>query len=1169
MNRTVKLLAAVLSSLLMFASAFPLHAEKKPSVLICSPQGASYGWVDLTYLNELHEKGFEVDYTEGLNDVTWDRIKNYNALVIYVTPDALEVTNRAQKPSEERIRSFVELIDKYVSSGGGVFLMPTEANIVKQAVSDLTSQWGAKLPVEIITETDKGKIGRLLHSCYDIPLAWTDQIMPSPVSQGVKQIWYSIQPAYNAQQTGPIVVDENWKVVVKGSKTSLTKPFDLKKSTSPELENPFSRPDGVKEPDLFAIRDYKGGRIALMNQWRQFSIGSGTKYIFDRQVLSKGFGERPSDFGKLLENTFRWLAEPSLRNNAVGGYVTPPERLLPPNEDPKVKKDYADRVWPYDPAALGTFKLPAHRKIFKGLLGAKTSYSSGKGTVEEYAKAAEAAGLDFLVFMDDFSALTPDKLKQLAADCKKSSNDKVELIPGFSIMNNIGNHMFFYSPDPVWIPDYCLTGPNKDILYIQQVDDKDKSKFTGYLTPFLDWVLGAYHVEKGQVGYYNFSASPNGMRMWDLRLYGMAGVRYYKDGKLVEDNTEAYLNTVPCTIPPAPASVNEVSSPEELKREVANGNALIYAEGNSLNSLFMEALRWTHQYDAPNFFMSDGPRVVAWPGCFRYIPLGSEDFVVGLSVMPSPLSVTSEKGIKEIRLYNGRDLYRRFLPNGAKEFTQILVLEANIQKNIVMIAEDIDGKKAVAFARRCWKDGALAPTFCSDHVNDGPMALAHGPYAYQLIRHPALPDDIAGDTWDGGPLASVPLTGYQNTLPTLDSDKGKEEGIRFDQIPLLEFSDDGAVAVSSERKDVFDEKVVNVVNPWHTYGPIAGPSKLMEYTQRYREFVRPTVANPRTGWAGPGVRMGTNAALFRQEIKFKDDMKVKSLNLGYLTGNKDGFFVISGDIAPMFFDLGQPGSNETIKLKKGDWFGYYNTKVSNANLFFNRGETLRVTNRSPYMFFDAELDNQDVKKGQLYVHEIAGIGFPVNVEIKSPADLMRYVRYIKDPAGMQIKRGKRADGAGLVEFAPDEKFVLEIAVPKPSPRLDLTLPCRLLNLNPRWSAGLFQKQGYCKGDYGTGENRYRALGTDWTGTAYIPLYVDYADMTHVLAGHPVIAGPEGKDLFIQITHVAEKPDKWHLSVNNPTDQPVKTKLMKTMDLPGLTLEDTEITLQPGEYKVIL
>lgn len=192
----------------------------------------------------------------------------------------------------------------------------------------------------------------------------------------------------------------------------------------------------------------------------------------------------------------------------------------------------------------------------------------------------------------------------------------------------------------------------------------------------------------------------------------------------------------------------------------------------------------------------------------------------------------------------------------------------------------------------------------------------------------------------------------------------------------------------------------------------------------------------------------------------------------------------------------------------------------------------------------------------------------MNVEIKSAADLERYLAYLKAPAGMQVLRGKRIDGPGLVELAPDERFAVEVVVPKPQERLDLTLPCRVVGLNPRWSAGLFQKTGYVKGDYGTGQNRYRALGLAFQGCAYLPLYVDRADVTHVVAGHPVIAGPEGKGLFIQVTKVGVKPDRWHVAVNNPTDQPVTTTLHRAIDLPGLDLEDTGLTIKPGGYVVV-
>jgi hypothetical protein len=50
------------------------------------------------------------------------------------------------------------MVDAYVTSGGGVLLMPTETNMLKQAVADLTARWGARLPIERIEEPDKNKL---------------------------------------------------------------------------------------------------------------------------------------------------------------------------------------------------------------------------------------------------------------------------------------------------------------------------------------------------------------------------------------------------------------------------------------------------------------------------------------------------------------------------------------------------------------------------------------------------------------------------------------------------------------------------------------------------------------------------------------------------------------------------------------------------------------------------------------------------------------------------------------------------------------------------------------------------------------------------------------------------------------------------------------------------
>jgi len=1138
----------------------------KPSILFCCPKETEYGWVDLTYLAELNQKGFEVDHADSVKDLTWEKISKYNVLIIY------------SMPHDE---AFVSILEKYLSEGGGVFLFAYEHNIGKQFMADILEDWGAKIPVERITEQDSNKLASFSH--IDYPAAFTDKINASPVSKNVKGIWYPYQIAYNAQQTCPIWVNDDWQVVLSASDTTITTPVDLKNSPSGPVENPFIRTEGIKSPPLFAIRDYPrygNGRIAFISQWPQFSVGQGTKWLFNREILSKGLKGIPSDFGVLLENTYRWLAEPSMKKGNPGGYVTDPTRLLPDNKQEGALAGYEELTWVDDSQIMGYmgYDHPGQgKKLFRGLIGVKSSYSTGTGTVAEYADAAQKAGLDFIAFMEDFDHLTPEKLESLRSECQKYSDDKVWLYAGYTIKNNIGNYMFFFGPQVPFPPDRCLSGPGKTLLN-QQNQDKD-GNYLNKQGPVLDWLLTACHLggNKAQVGFYNYKNSGRGMHITDHRTYGMAALRYYEHGRLVEDMTDIYLTTALGTLPPAPASVNLVTSPEELIKEANIGNSLTYAEGRSLKTLFDESLRWTHQYDGVNVFVSDGPSIIAWPGCFRVGTAGSEEFVTGRTFMPSLISVKSDKGLKEIEIYNGDALYRRFILDGEKEWERMLYLEGAVQKNLVLIASDVNGRKAVSFARRCWKDSSKEVAFCSDHVNDCKsygMLLARGPASVPTTLAPSLPNDTIGNTWDGGPAGISPIVVFQGNPPVLNSDKGIEDGDRFNQIPILEFSDEGAVAVTSFRNEIFDDVVPSgeVMNPWHGYGP-KGESRLTEHNLRYREFITPTIGVPENGWAGPGVRAGANACLFRGEIKFKQNLMINNLLLQrnwHVPKASPVIFVLGTSEGVKEINLSELNGWETLTIKKGDWFAFYSPQLSNTHIFVNRESTLLLSITKPdgeWLSISADMNGKSVKKDETYVYELFSITFPVDVEVKGVDQIIKMIDYIKNPTGMSILKGQRLESDGLLEFKPED-HVVEIAIPRPESKMNLTLPVRVQGLNPHWSVGLYQKEGYVKGYYGTGKDRYRPLGLDAYGNAYVPVYADYAENTHLVIGHPIIADQDAEDLFIQVTHINENPQRWHVSVNNPTDKPITTTLTKAINLPGFDFTTQKITVPAGGYMVI-
>ncbi|MGH9963143.1 MAG: hypothetical protein ACREBC_39505, partial [Pyrinomonadaceae bacterium] len=268
-------------------------------------------------------------------------------------------------------------------------------------------------------------------------------------------------------------------------------------------------------------------------------------------------------------------------------------------------------------------------------------------------------------------------------------------------------------------------------------------------------------------------------------------------------------------------------------------------------------------------------------------------------------------------------------------------------------------------------------------------------------------------------------------------------------------------------------------------------------------------------------------------------------------------------------NLSEGEKSEMIKLAPGDWFALFSGNMASGHVFIVREQPIILY---PYdirsLAIRADVEGKQVKKGDTYTFELFSLGIPTDVKVQEISDVTRRLAYLNEPEAMKLLRGKRVASPGFIECVPDN-YAVEVSISKPKYKTNLTLPLRITGLNKRWTAGLFQKKGYVKGDYGTGDNRFRELGMDVFGFAYVPIYVDKAEETHMLAGHPVVADENGKELFIQVTHVYENPHRWHVSVNNPTDKPIKATLSKAMDLPGFIFHNTAITLKPGEYKVIM
>ena len=83
------LVLALLPCLVAASPEASSPAVRRPAILFCapSPDPVNMAWVDLSYLSELRRAGFDVDFTRGLGELAWERIRQYNVLVVFRTPD--------------------------------------------------------------------------------------------------------------------------------------------------------------------------------------------------------------------------------------------------------------------------------------------------------------------------------------------------------------------------------------------------------------------------------------------------------------------------------------------------------------------------------------------------------------------------------------------------------------------------------------------------------------------------------------------------------------------------------------------------------------------------------------------------------------------------------------------------------------------------------------------------------------------------------------------------------------------------------------------------------------------------------------------------------------------------------------------------------------------------
>lgn len=1111
-------------SLFLFSFLTLCLAQVKPAILFLQT-----GLEDRQVARKLVESGFEFDWRWDFPDESY--IRQFNAIVL--------LRGGAYLGEKER-----EILLRYARDGGGLLISLWKGEHLEDWNDQflLLDQLNARLRPETIRDFVTQREGG---TPWGIHFAFTKNILPSPVSDGVGQIWYPIsEGAGGCSATLPFDVGEEWQVVVRGESSAKSEPWQ---SAARGLPPERITEGGITAPLIFAIRSFGEGRIALCGINSSYHLWGGYATALKGIVMERGLNGQQSDFLLLLLNTLHWLAEPSLKSGRLGGAITPSSLL----EEPKLPQI---PLWDWSHP-----QFPPPPKVFKGIVGVQTELSGGEGKVKDYAKVARSLGLDFIVFLEDFANLPREKWDELIKECEAVSGDDFLAVPGFRFQDGYGNNYFSAGYRTRYPDDYLLDEKRRfatthpDIKHPGQVG-----------TVLLDWM---HNLNRMNLTIGSWLHSRNPCPYYEFRAYDAVAIFTYdcrsEKPKLLDELIDGYLHLQNRGESLWPFAISLVDNPEQLERAL-KGSYINYFEGSNLQDLKEQFSSWHASMCPYNHlrYVSNGPRIIEW----RFIgPRDYESydwFDWTHWRWRLRLTVESNVGLREIKIYDGNDLIRHFYPKGEKRFIWEEDFNHGQQHNLFVIVEDVQGKRAISMELFDRPQPLLEEFMCGDRMNqlsysmqrreDGTGAQSgfvwgmtpnKGPWngAGQIAPSSTYkPDNRLGGMipgFDGAPGGDPQLY----VLPAIKCDKGEEDVSqgRIWTDRLLHTAD---IMMGYGRSDGFYPPGVPALNVWNTLAP-ATPSKLIE-----AEITR-TYFNIRPGLLSPIV--------VDVKIAFKQDVKIDFLRLGHFekAGAKRWFVRTEG---------GELLSNERnaellsdwqkIRLYKANYIAFCGSPLGSVAIF-NLGEQpldIYAQKDSGSWEIRFPLEGKELKKGSCISAKLLVVGTPFTIE---PDE--KWIEEVREAMGLEgkpryklnIEKGELISQRYILRInGKGDGFMGKFK----GENLPLALPIVVEGMNEHWSVFLLERE----------KGLSRPIG-QLKDCAYATIDLREGDK-EVFIGHPLLCNDD--EVFINIVQTGE--NEFTAYIHNPT---LREKTITLRSNPLWTMGrkiSQKISLKSGDVKVI-
>ncbi|MFA6294393.1 MAG: hypothetical protein WC637_21565, partial [Victivallales bacterium] len=985
----------------------------------------------------------------------------------------------------------------------------------------------------------------------------------SPLTKGVTNFWYPLATWTGAQQhSTTFTADSAWTVFLRAMKTAEVRATNA--DSGKIGEGPAVN---IPQPPLAASRQVGAGRIVVFGVSPEYLFANVAFTTLEDIVLDKGLKRIPSDGYKMILNSLRWLAEPSVASGKLGG-AGMDKALLENSFKTKFGKPYN---WTGSADAFPQANLP-----LRGVVGARSSTSSGKGSVADWVAAAKAEGLSWIVFLEEFKSLDKPKLEQLKKDCVAATTAEFAAIPGFVIDDECGFHYFHFGRDIPYPGAQFLSKDGKVFASDDPGLDPKNPKLPGqlamttlnyaYTTGGFKLTAGNYLFRESKVPFANFFSN-----------FDAHAVVTAKDGSLLEDDTAEYLKLAEVGQGPTPLAINFVDDPAKLNKASWKTVLMLPKSGASAVGDRLEGRNFVTEYwsqwhfypDNPTrIYVTEGPEIVHWRfnGPRDYEGNNPDAFVWQNQRWRVNGKVRADSGIKEVVILDGEKPFRRFLPGG-KEFEFSFDLSHDRQHNLVMIVTDMKGRRAISGEQ--WdRDHRLEEFNCADRNNQLSYGMQTTSDGYGVMVGGNQPLATPNKRIDGKEIS--PAGTFKNDAllgaPAFDGGTGGEpdfflncmfrtavgEAFPPNYSEALRLMLTGDVNIGEGRWTHNAADKVRIANVWHSLWR-AEPATDFIGVKRNHFF---------------NINPDSPIAVFLWTIKLTllKDLEAKALQLGFIrTGEAKAWALrgADGSVRCGTWEANPVSGRRSLNIPFG--FGAYAAEFDSplgGIVVYPMSEGIEANvglpgrENSNIQFWLAK-DRLPRKKGDSVEASFLLVGNP-RPTARTPSlpnGTNEIAEKFFSDFGMnasgtpayktELKAGKILGQRYILDIDGAEKKCASGVL---DGKLISTLPIRVAGLNDRWSAYMLERKGM----------RTRPVGM-FEGKAWA--VVKLSGALDFFMGHPVTC--DNPELFLQVTRTGD--DAWRVEIHNPTDKPVKAKIAANPLFEPLAGKkvDAEIDLAPG------